>query len=817
MLNDVLEEKELVIPYGQADKWKGPKGNEGGVVVKSELQKNGDVKVWYNNQNTHNLIIGMTGSGKTQSYILPSILSIGNSDGSLVINDPKGELYSLTSEYLKSQGYKVYAFDYFEPGAGTCFNQMSLVNNEYDKGLPHFYYSKAIESLLRAIELIESSGEVNNFKYFQIKTMVGTKSAQPRFIQKDLVKGRYVEQRQDVGEFSRGVRGGSQVTMALINEKAPELTNKDALSSLYKMVLSDSVKELVSFLHELYAHVYSDIQKNYKVEKTGAIDDCKHNNEYLRVREERVCQAAIDMLSIISLPNVKKYYTAKINQNEFVLSKEQEGTSAFLDVTEKLGDYRTMMEKLEKDGLTVESLKQFLKDNKADHDIVWLDCETNAANLAGAIGQILVGEASKNADPFWNSTAKSLIKGLVMLVSRESHIDHSRHLGSLARIVALLTTAKSNSSTTELDDIISRFEEYDPIRNSGFSTILMAADKTKSSIYASASDSTVIFGNYNVVDQSAYNDFDPTMLAKEKTAVFLISPGSDDVGSAQYTVLSTLFIEQVYSALTRYLTDDEDLTLPRPVYMLLDELCNIPVLPALGSKVTLARSKKIRFSIVIQDFNQLKDKYEDAYNTIKANSEVIYLLTNSYETAKEISDKLGDATIETNSFSQQSNNMGRDSMSISTQSSGRKLFTPEEIMAMPMGSGLYMMAHGLNYQTSLEMAYKWPIYKWLQSHKLRNIHVRRNPRPTNFFCPDSEDYTFAYESLYRGVAIDGYVYENLSHIKNPETPVQKDKEKEEENKGKGSFEMNERGDEGSSPIQNSGMIYDEDTGQYRTI
>lgn len=79
--------------------------NKGGVVVRSDFIKRDQIKLSYNNNQTHNLVIGTTGSGKTQSYILPSNLSTADSDASMVINDPKGELCQKTSEYLKRKGY----------------------------------------------------------------------------------------------------------------------------------------------------------------------------------------------------------------------------------------------------------------------------------------------------------------------------------------------------------------------------------------------------------------------------------------------------------------------------------------------------------------------------------------------------------------------------------------------------------------------------------------------------------------------------------------------------------------------------------------
>ena len=57
-----------------------------------------------------------------------------------------------------------------------------------------------------------------------------------------------------------------------------------------------------------------------------------------------------------------------------------------------------------------------------------------------------------------------------------------------------------------------------------------------------------------------------------------------------------------------------------------------------------------------------------------------------------------------------------------------------------------------------EPIYKWPIYKWLTDHKIDNIHVKRQRQKINYFCPDINKYTIAYESLYKDVLLDRYIY-----------------------------------------------------------
>ena len=721
-----------------AEKLKLPEGHEGGIVVRSERIRNDEIKIHYNPSQTHNLIVGTTGSGKTQSIILPSILSIGNTDASMVINDPKGELYSLTSEYLKQLGYKVFTLNYFMPIAGTCFNQLFMVCDEYDKGLPHFYQMRAIDSIVKCIDILLSEGEENNLFFFSVETFRGSKSSLPPDVAKELVKGKY---------FSQGVQS---VTLFHIM-KAPKLSTRSPY------IPPEEVETYVDFIHDIYASIYESIQSDFKEAKTGNIDSSLYNNEYLKYREEQTVMAAVDILNIISLENIQTYYNAKIKQNQAIVNRADPTSSAYKMAAECILRYEQFLQEMENGGFNIHHVREFLIDSKADHETIWLECETRASTYAGSVATMLVGKNKIAGDSFWNDTATALQKALILFVCRESHTPFSRHLGSVNRILATMNVPESAQNPhTDLDTISDRLLDSDQVKLV-MSTVRMAPDKTKGSILSSADVATKIFGDYGVVDQAARHDFNPEILATDKTAVFLISPGNDDAGTAQYTILSTLFIEETYSCLNRYLAQTKDQTLPRPVYYLLDELANIPPIPELGSKISLARSKNIRMNIVLQSYEQLKSHYKDDCETIKENSQIIYLLSNNTGTAKEISERIGKETIEINSFSS-SEREGGDTSSTNTSSTGRELYTPQEIMQMPEGSGIYLMQRQQPYETHLEMAYKWPIYSWLKDNKIENIHIRRNPQPVNYFSPNPIDFTTAYESLANSIILDKFIY-----------------------------------------------------------
>lgn len=55
----------------------------------------------------HLAVIAKPGSGKTAALIIPSILELGSSNCSMIVNDPSSEVYQLTSGYLASRGFRI--------------------------------------------------------------------------------------------------------------------------------------------------------------------------------------------------------------------------------------------------------------------------------------------------------------------------------------------------------------------------------------------------------------------------------------------------------------------------------------------------------------------------------------------------------------------------------------------------------------------------------------------------------------------------------------------------------------------------------------
>ena len=91
-------------------------------------------EVWVDNGEYHNIVIGSTGAGKTQTTVLPMVNLLAKHDESMIITDPKGEIFEGTSNYLRSLGYNIVLLNFRDPQQGNTWNPMFLPYSLYKDG-----------------------------------------------------------------------------------------------------------------------------------------------------------------------------------------------------------------------------------------------------------------------------------------------------------------------------------------------------------------------------------------------------------------------------------------------------------------------------------------------------------------------------------------------------------------------------------------------------------------------------------------------------------------------------------------------------------
>lgn len=147
--------------------------------------------------------------------------------------------------------------------------------------------------------------------------------------------------------------------------------------------------------------------------------------------------------------------------------------------------------------------------------------------------------------------------------------------------------------------------------------------------------------------------------------------------------------------------------LPTKVDWILDEFANCPPLDSIETIVSVARSRGMRFYFFIQSFSQLDQVYgKEIANIIQDNCALVYLKTNTVETAEVIAKKLGKPTIETNSMSMSTDPFKIDANQTKTLM-GKELLTANEIIT-------------LKYKTIIFLTFGNPIFR---NYKLVNYLI----------------------------------------------------------------------------------------------
>lgn len=141
-----LEKKELNKIFPKVEFQKG--NYKAGLLVNSQFDKNnltGNLSY-----DRHCLLTGTTGCGKTTYFLEPTIQFISNSTDkpSLVIADPKGELYEKESGVLEKKGWTIKKLDLRQPENSLRFNPLSKLYDNYIEQLNEYKKIKQHDEIL---------------------------------------------------------------------------------------------------------------------------------------------------------------------------------------------------------------------------------------------------------------------------------------------------------------------------------------------------------------------------------------------------------------------------------------------------------------------------------------------------------------------------------------------------------------------------------------------------------------------------------------------------------------------------------------------
>jgi len=280
-------------------------------------------------------------------------------------------------------------------------------------------------------------------------------------------------------------------------------------------------------------------------------------------------------------------------------------------------------------------------------------------------------DVQNQADPYWDDMAEMLLKALIyyLLATRP---EEEQNLASCAELVR---AANNNGAGNLLTELMNQLP-YDHPARMNYKSIEIAPEKTYSSILSSLQSKLGKFDSKDIAELTSTNTIDFEEIGSKKTAVFVISSDTH----AAYDFLLTIFFSQMIQRLYDF-ADINGGALPQPTYFILDEFANIGRIPDFDKKISTSRSRKISFSVILQNLDQLEAVYEKSHETIIGNCDTtLFLGSNSQKTVEYFSKELGEKTINRDSWSvSKDKHMWRQGYNKSDQVMARALMTPDEL------------------------------------------------------------------------------------------------------------------------------------------
>lgn len=249
---------------------------------------------------------------------------------------------------------------------------------------------------------------------------------------------------------------------------------------------------------------------------------------------------------------------------------------------------------------------------------------------------ILYEENSGNSDPFWEKTSADYFSGLALGLFEDAP-EEKININS----ISLTTTVGEEKcgGSTYVKEYFNLKDPNSPAYINASGTI-MAPNETKGSIISVFKQKVKLFSSReNLSEMLSYSDFDLRTIGERPTAVFIIIQDEKKT----YHSLATIFIKQCYETLID-VAQEHGGKLPCRTNFLLDEFANMPPLKDVTTMITAARSRQVRFTMIIQNFAQLTQVYgKENAETIKGNcGNIVYLISTELSALEEISKLCGE-------------------------------------------------------------------------------------------------------------------------------------------------------------------------------
>ena len=334
-------------------------------------------------------------------------------------------------------------------------------------------------------------------------------------------------------------------------------------------------------------------------------------------------------------------------------------------------------------------------------------------------------------DPVWEKGARSIIMATCLAMLEDSEDPR------LGMTKEKFNFFNINKALTNSENEFQALKDYFKGRNKLSQAytlsrqVLSAADTTLSSYMSITFDKLNMFNDRGLCGLTSATDVDAASFADRPTALFLKIPDEKDTRHG----LAAVFVLCMYKALIKVASAREDLSLPRNVYFILDEFGNMPRIEKFDKMITVGRSRKIWFNMVVQSYSQLSNVYgNEVADIVKSNCGMkMFIGSNDIGTCEEFSKLCGNMTVRTTSTSSAIGGKEGD-INLSSQTQVRPLIYPSELQMLnnkeSTGNAIIVTFGNYPLKTKYTPSYQCPYYQMgtmdmgeLRSHMFRADEV----------------------------------------------------------------------------------------------
>ena len=308
--------------------------------------------------------------------------------------------------------------------------------------------------------------------------------------------------------------------------------------------------------------------------------------------------------------------------------------------------------------------------------LCYLDSDNDVQRLVTNLFKATTPKGSTSTDPFWDTAASMLLLALIFFV-RERAIPEEQNFPTIMELLRAGEINEDKSSELSiLDELFAEFEELYPghIALKYYKSYRSGAAKTLKSIQITLASRLEKFNLESLASLCSADEMDLKTLGTKKVALFALIPDND----TSFNFLVSILYTQLFQQLFKVADQECGGCLPVPVHFMMDEFANVSLPDDFDKILSVMRSRGVSVSIILQNMAQLKALFEKQWESIVGNcDEFVYLGGNEQSTHKYVSELLGKATIDINTYGRSDGLRGN--FSTNYQLLGREILTPDEV------------------------------------------------------------------------------------------------------------------------------------------